>query len=314
MRSERDTRSRSISPPMMQPARKGWSSGIAPLTLAVVRTGAPQPLGEGRQLVRCAVPQHSQPHENDGPPCAAEHVERDPEAAGVRLHRDPLAQQGRAVGDVRRLGPGLIRGDVDVDRPGHRGRRGPQGPAYLGADRPGVKRRLPLRDRRVHLLEVQDLAEPGLVGVAGILVGEGDEGRSIQPGMGDAVDHVRGARAAGRGAHAGAAGDLPPGGGQHRAGDFLLHQDVAHVARPRRVHQLDGLAAGVADDEGGAALPEGVGQDFDGAAHRTGSRPRHLAGPRCQACGAGHRRTLASRRGENRGPAILTSAATRRDR
>ena len=41
MRSAALTRLRSISPPMMQPARKAWSSGIAPLHLGVVSTGAP---------------------------------------------------------------------------------------------------------------------------------------------------------------------------------------------------------------------------------------------------------------------------------
>ncbi len=41
MRSDSFTSSRSIRPPMMQPARNGWSSGIAPLHLVVVRTGAP---------------------------------------------------------------------------------------------------------------------------------------------------------------------------------------------------------------------------------------------------------------------------------
>ena len=228
-----------------------------------------EPFGEGHQPVRCSVPQHTQPREDDGPRRAAKHGERNVETGRFGLDRYPFAQQRGAPGDVGRFGPGLVRGHVDVDRTGGRRHRGTQSPAYLGPHRPGVKRRLPLRDRRVDLLVIEDLAKPGLVDTARILVRQRDQGCAVQPGMGDAVDHVRGARSASRGTDAGAARDLAPGRSQHRARHFLLHQDIAHVPRPRGVHQLDGLAARVSDDEGGAALQEGVGQDLDGAAHRT---------------------------------------------
>ena len=227
-----------------------------------------QPLGEGDEPIRCLVPQHPEPREHDGASGAAKHVERNAEAAGVRLDRDPFAEQRRTARGLRRLGPGLVRGNVDVNRAGRRRRRGSKRPANLGPDRTGVERRLPLRDRGVEPLKVEDLPEPGLVGVTRVLVGQRHEGCAVQPGMGDAVDHVRRARPPGRGAHAGTAGDLAPGRGQHRARDLLLHQDVAHVARPRGVHQLDGLSPRVPGDERGAAREEGVGQYFDGGAHR----------------------------------------------
>ena len=122
---------------------------------------------------------------------------------------------------------------------------------------------------------------PGLVGGPRVGVGDGDQRRAVEQRVGDAVDHVGGAGSARREAHAGAAGDLAPGRGQHGARHLLLHQQEAHLPLPAGLHQLDQLAAGVADDERRARLLEGGGKHLDGRGHARSSRFPILAAGRC---------------------------------
>ena len=84
IRSACITSLRSISPPMMQPARSGWSSGITPLHLVVVRTGAPSRSASAHHSGDGAVPEHAQPDQQDRPPGRAEHLERRLQAGAVR--------------------------------------------------------------------------------------------------------------------------------------------------------------------------------------------------------------------------------------
>ena len=102
----------------------------------------------------------------------------------------------------------------------------------------------------------------------GIAIGDGDQRSTVEIGVRHTVDHVRGAGAAGGEADAGSAGDFAPGGGEHGAGHFLLHQDEAHVALTRRLHQLDGFTAGMADDERRARFLERIRHHFNGRRHR----------------------------------------------
>jgi hypothetical protein len=90
--------------------------------------------------------------------------------------------------------------------------------------------------------------------------------------MRHAVDHIGGARPARRKTNARATGDVAPGRGQHGAGHFLFHQQKTHLALARRFHQLDRLAAGMADDERRAGVLERRGQHFDGRRHSLVSR------------------------------------------
>lgn len=92
--------------------------------------------------------------------------------------------------------------------------------------------------------------------------------------MGDAVDHVGGAGTAGRQADAGTAGDVAPGRGQHGAGHLLLHEQEAHLALAGRLHQLDRLAARMADDKRRTGILEGAREHFNGRRHET---PRIVA-------------------------------------
>src|SRR5262249_48617369 len=48
---------------------------------------------------------------------------------------------------------------------------------------------------------------------------------------------------------------------------LLLHQGEAHVALPRRVHELDCLATRMPDDEGCAGILDRVGRDFHHCGH-----------------------------------------------
>src|ERR1700679_3832488 len=58
-----------------------------------------------------------------------------------------------------------------------------------------------------------------------------------------------------------------PGRSQHRAGDFLLHQEKPHLSLARRFHQFHRFTAGVADDERRAGVPECGCEHFDSGGH-----------------------------------------------
>src|SRR3546814_2935832 len=83
----------------------------------------------------------------------------------------------------------------------------------------------------------------------GIAVGDHDERRAVERGIGGAVHHVGGAGAARRQTDAGRARDLAPGRSQHGTRHLLFHEDEAHVTLARRLHQLDRFAARMPDDK-----------------------------------------------------------------
>ena len=154
-----------------------------------------------------------------------------------------------------------------MHRPGrHRGRRA-HGAAHLLAYGLGVDDRAPLHHRLINRLLVDALAQSGLKHRARVGIGDRDQRRAIEEGVRHAVDHVGRAGTARGKADAGTAGEIAPGRGQHRAGDFLLHQQKPHLALPRGFHQFHRFAARVPDDERGAGFLERGSKHFDGRGH-----------------------------------------------
>ena len=120
----------------------------------------------------------------------------------------------------------------------------------------------PLHHRSVQGDLVDALAQANGVGRRRILIRDGNQWRAIEEGVGDAVDHVGRTWPPGRQANAWRTRNLAPGGREHGACDFLLHQDETHVALAQRFHQFDGLPARMAGNERRAGLLDGIGNDF----------------------------------------------------
>ena len=269
IRSDSLTSLRSISPPMMQPARNGWSSGITPLHFVVVSTGAPSRSANFTNSAEALHQIHAQADEQDRPPARDASMS----SAGLRS-----ARSGPGIIEVRqqrRLGDVSSPASRVVSLCGNSKCTGPGGVAVAVrmARRTcwrtdlGVDRGAPFHDRLVDRELVEALAQPDLVGRPRIGIGDRDQRRAVEKSVGDAVDHVGGAGPACRQADAGAAGDVAPGRGQHGAGDLLLHQQEPHLALARRLHQLDQFAAGMPDDEGRAGILERGRQHFDRGGH-----------------------------------------------
>ena len=227
-------------------------------------------LGELHELRRRLAPVDAEADQQDRPPRPLEHVERRLEVGAVRTGKHEVRHQRRLGQVVAGLPRGLALRQLEMDRAGRRPRRGAHGAAHLLAHHLGVDGGAPLHDRLVDGELVEALAQADLVGRPRIGIGDGDQRRTVEIGVGDAVDHVGGAGAAGRHADAGAAGDVAPGRGQHGARHLLLHQQEPHLALARRLHQLDRLAAGMSDDEGRARLLECGRQHFDARGHSPG--------------------------------------------
>ena len=130
-----------------------------------------------------------------------------------------------------------------------------------------MDRRLPFCDRRKESVLVQYLSHTGLVCGAWILVVDHNERGSVHPCMCDTVHHIGGTRPSGRDADTRRPGNLTPCGGHHGTGGLLLHQDKAHLAVARGIHQLDCLSTWMTDDEGGSHLVESLAEDFYGCRH-----------------------------------------------
>ena len=295
MRSAWLTSLRSIRPPMMQPARKRMVLGDRALAFRGGEHRRAEPLGE-----RAPARPRRRPRARRGPTIRIGRLARR-SMSKRRLEVGPVGARADEVGQERRLGQvvaGLARRlalrQLELHRPRRRRRRHAHGAAHLLAHGLGIDGRAPLDERRVDGQLVDALAQAGLVGGPRIGVGDGDQRRAVEQRVGDAVDHVGGARPAGREAHARAAGDLAPGRRQHGAGHLLLHQEEAHLPLAAGLHQLDRLAAGVADDERRARLLEGRGKHLDGCGHARSSRfpilaagrwPSNLYEPAANVCG-----------------------------
>jgi hypothetical protein len=154
------------------------------------------------------------------------------------------------------------------------GGRGAHGTAYLLAHRLGIDGRAPFDQRLVDGELIDALAQADLVGWPRVGVGDGDQRGAVEKGMSDAVDHIGRAGSARGEAHAGATGDLAPGGRQHSTSDLLLHQQEAHLALSACLHQLDRLAPGMPDDKRGASFLERVRKHLHGRGHAVSSRVR----------------------------------------
>ena len=186
--------SRSISPPIIAPARSGWSSGISALRLGRRQDRRPEPLGQRDHRRRSRGPRARR--------CPARMIGRRARAsissAGFRLSRSgrsaaTFGSSGTSAGQVGRLLERLVGRQVELDRPrrrrGHHPHRAAQGVPHG----PRPDRRVPLGDRVVQRKLIEPLAQAGRVGRRAVLVGDRDQRAAVHPGVGDAVDHVGGA-------------------------------------------------------------------------------------------------------------------------
>ena len=196
-----------------------------------------------------------------------EHVERRLEVGAVGTRRNPVRHQRRLGDVVAGFARGLALRKFEMHRARRRRGRRAHGAAHLLAHGLGVDDGAPLHDRLVDRLLVDALAQAGLEGRARIGVGDRDQRRAIEESVRHAVDHVGRTGPARGEAYSGAAGEVAPGRGQHRAGDFLLHQEKPHLSLACRFHQFHRFTAGMADDEGRAGVPERGGEHFDSGGH-----------------------------------------------
>ena len=173
-----------------------------PLHLVVVSTGAPR---RSANLTNSADAPHQytpSPAIRIGRFALAEHVERRLEIGAIRTGHDPIRHQRRLGGIVAGLARGFALRKFEMHRAGRRRGRGAHGAAHLLAHGLGVDGRAPLHDRLVHRKLVDALAQAGLIGGAGIGVGDRDQRRAVEKRVRHAVDHIGGAGAARRQANA----------------------------------------------------------------------------------------------------------------
>jgi len=174
--------------------------------------------------------------------------------AAVGLRHDEIRQQRRRRGELSGLARRFALRQIEM----HRSRRQRGRKAYsaqeLLAHGLGIDGRRPFDERRMDGLLIDALARAGLIDRRRVLVGDRDRRCAIKRSVGDPIQYVAGARTARRETCAWRARDPAPGCGQHRARDLLLHQDEAHVALARRVHELRPKTP---DDEGCAGVALG---------------------------------------------------------
>src|SRR3989449_3057111 len=192
-------------------------------------------------------------------------------------HRSPhgvLVDRRSRLGDKTRQRDihSRLRGDVARDLDVHgTATRALGRPESAFHDRRGVrgrKLRVPLRDRREELAEVEPLMRRDLITVRRELTRERQDGRAIEVRVRDAGDEIGRTRAERGEAHAGNAGQRCAGLGHERGGRLVFGQNELEPRLAESLDEVDHLAAGMAVDVADAGRAQAI-------AYRAGDTRSH---------------------------------------
>ena len=234
-----------------------------------------QAAGEGAQLGRRVAAQDAVAGEHDRALRGGEQPRGVGDGLVGGLREVGLARLERSdlVAALGRRG-GQVLGQLDVGRAGLLEGRDPERLADdLGDRLDPLDARVPLRDRREHVDDVDDLVGLLVELVRGRLAGDRDHRGAVEVRVGDAGDEVRRARAERAHRDGGPAGQPAVDVGHERGALLVAGRDVADRLAPRqRVEDVHRLLAGHREDPAAVLGGEAVDEEVGGGTGRAGRR------------------------------------------
>ena len=208
----------------------------------------------------------------------------------LRRCEQPRGVRDRLIGGLREVGlarlqrsdlvaalgrrGGQVLGQLDVGRAGLlEGRDAERLADDLGDRLDPLHARVPFRDRREHVDDVDDLVGLLVELVRGRLAGDRDHRGAVEVRVGDAGDEVRRARPERAHRDRGSTRQPPVDVGHERRALLVARRDVADGLGPRqRVEDVHRLLAGHREDPLAALGGEAVDEEVRGGAGRAGRR------------------------------------------